>query len=173
MCIRDSYEKELFSESQPSAVRTADSGNRSSGRMRRSNSGTAGAGQGLPPVSYTHLDVYKRQVADQVAKQVPWELNMTLDKALDQSKQLRERMESDPQVRSLMDMARKVEGMPRHASTHAAGVVITAKPVSEYVPLCLNGEAVATQYTTVSYTHLDVYKRQTQRCWFAARQGCP
>lgn len=44
-------------------------------------------------------------------------------------------------------MARKVEGMPRHASTHAAGVVITAKPVSEYVPLCLNGDSVATQYT--------------------------
>ncbi len=86
-------------------------------------------------------------LADTAAKQVPWELNMTLDKALSQSKVLREQYESDTQIRELIDMARKVEGMPRHASTHAAGVVITAKPVREYVPLCLNGDSVATQYT--------------------------
>ncbi len=86
-------------------------------------------------------------LADSVAKSVPWELNMTLDKALSQSRNLRQQYESDSQVRELIDMARKVEGMPRHASTHAAGVVITAKPVREYVPLCLNGDSVATQYT--------------------------
>ena len=86
-------------------------------------------------------------LADTVAKSVPWELNMTLDRALSLSKKLREQYEGDPQVRELIEMARKVEGMPRHASTHAAGVVITAKPVSEYVPLCLNGDSVATQYT--------------------------
>ena len=85
-------------------------------------------------------------VADAVAKQVPWELNMTLERALMQSKPLREQYESDPAVHALLDMAKKVEGMPRHASTHAAGVVITARPVSDYVPLCLNGDAVATQY---------------------------
>lgn len=85
--------------------------------------------------------------ADQVAKLVPWALGMTLDLALEQSKPLRELYESNPEVHRLVDMAKKVEGMPRHASTHAAGVVITAKPVREYVPLCLNGEAVATQYT--------------------------
>jgi DNA polymerase-3 subunit alpha len=86
-------------------------------------------------------------VADQVAKMIPWELNMTLDRALSLSKPLRERAEADPQVRDLIEMAKKVEGMPRHASTHAAGVVITARPVSDYVPLCLNGDMVATQYT--------------------------
>ena len=77
-------------------------------------------------------------VGDTVAKKVPWELNMTLDKALSQSRDLRELYDGDEQVRRLIDMARKVEGMPRHVSTHAAGVVITAQPVSEYVPLCVN-----------------------------------
>ncbi|MDD2361659.1 MAG: DNA polymerase III subunit alpha [Oscillospiraceae bacterium] len=84
--------------------------------------------------------------ADRTAKLVPWELGMTLEKAINQSKPLSELYESDPQVRGLLDMAKKVEGMPRHASTHAAGVVITDKPVSDYVPLCMNGELIATQY---------------------------
>ncbi|MBQ2780223.1 MAG: DNA polymerase III subunit alpha [Clostridia bacterium] len=86
-------------------------------------------------------------LGDEVAKLVPWELNITLDKALEASADLRARYDSDAQVRRLIDMARQVEGMPRHASTHAAGVVIAAKPVQEYVPLCVNGDAVATQYT--------------------------
>ena len=71
---------------------------------------------------------------DQVAKLVPLSLGMTLDTAMKQSKELREKVEADPQVKELWDMARKVEGMPRHASTHAAGVVITDKPVMDYVP---------------------------------------
>ncbi|MCL2884779.1 MAG: DNA polymerase III subunit alpha, partial [Oscillospiraceae bacterium] len=86
-------------------------------------------------------------VADQTAKLVPWELNMTLDRAAEISSDLRARIEGDPQIRALYDMAKKVEGMPRHASTHAAGVVITDKAASEYVPLCVNSDAVATQYT--------------------------
>lgn len=97
-------------------------------------------------------------LADTVAKQVPWELHMTLDRALKQSKGLREQYESDPQVKELIDMARKVEGMPRHASTHAAGVVITARPVDEYVPLCLNGDLVATQYTMTVLEELGLLK---------------
>ncbi len=97
-------------------------------------------------------------VGDTVAKCVPWELNMTLDKALGQSKALSDLYSTDEQVHRLVDMARKVEGMPRHASTHAAGVVITAKPVSEYVPLCLNGEAVATQYTMTALEELGLLK---------------
>ena len=96
--------------------------------------------------------------ADQTAKLVPWELKMTLDKALSQSKQLRELYETDPTVRELIDMAKKVEGMPRHASTHAAGVVITARPVNDYVPLCVNGEAVATQYTMTVLEELGLLK---------------
>ena len=84
--------------------------------------------------------------ADRTAKLVPWEPGMTLEKAIQQSNQLSELYEGDSQVRELLNMAKKVEGMPRHASTHAAGVVITDKPVSDYVPLCMNGELIATQY---------------------------
>ncbi len=97
-------------------------------------------------------------VGDTVAKRVPWELNMTLDKALAQSRPLKELYDADEQVKALVDMAKKVEGMPRHASTHAAGVVITAEPVSEYVPLCLNGDLVATQYTMTALEELGLLK---------------
>ncbi len=97
-------------------------------------------------------------VGDTVAKRVPWELNMTLDKALQQSRPLKELYDTDEQVKRLVDTARKVEGMPRHASTHAAGVVITARPVSEYVPLCLNGELTATQYTMTALEELGLLK---------------
>ncbi len=97
-------------------------------------------------------------VGDTVAKKIPWELNMTLEKALSQSKELRELYENDEQIHRLVDMAKKVEGMPRHASTHAAGVVITAQPVSEYVPLCVNGEQVATQYTMTVLEELGLLK---------------
>ncbi len=95
---------------------------------------------------------------DQVAKLVPMSLGMTLDTAMKQSKDLRERYESDPQVRDLLDMARKVEGMPRHASTHAAGVVITDRRVMDYVPLSKNDEAVVTQYTMTAIEELGLLK---------------
>ncbi len=97
-------------------------------------------------------------LADKVAKLVPWELNMTLDKALEQSKAFRECVETDPQVRRLVDMAKKVEGMPRNASTHAAGVVIAPRPVSDFVPLCVNSEAVATQYPMKNLEELGLLK---------------
>ena len=95
---------------------------------------------------------------DQVAKLVPFSLGMTLDTALKQSRELRERVGSDPQVGELFDMARKVEGMPRHASTHAAGVVITDKPVMDYVPLSKNDDAVVTQYTMTAIEELGLLK---------------
>ena len=95
---------------------------------------------------------------DQVAKLVPLSLGMTLDTALKQSKELRERVESDSQVEDLFHMARKVEGMPRHASTHAAGVVITDRPVMEYVPLSKNDDAVVTQYTMTAIEELGLLK---------------
>ncbi len=97
-------------------------------------------------------------VSDKVAKTVPFDLKMTLDKAMDISVDLKEMAAQDPQVKKLIDTARKVEGMPRHASTHAAGVVITADPVDEYVPLCLNGEAAATQYTMTTLDELGLLK---------------
>ena len=82
---------------------------------------------------------------DQVAKQVPMELGITLDAALKSSQSFRAQYESDEQVKALVDMARKLEGMPRHASTHAAGVLITDRPVTEYVPLAKNDDVVVTQ----------------------------
>ena len=97
-------------------------------------------------------------VSDKVAKTVPFDLKMTLDKAMEISVDLKEMTEEDPQVKKLIDTARRVEGMPRHASTHAAGVVITADPVDDYVPLCLNGEAAATQYTMTTLDELGLLK---------------
>ncbi|MBP3936728.1 MAG: DNA polymerase III subunit alpha [Clostridia bacterium] len=97
-------------------------------------------------------------VTDKVAKLIPNELKMTLQKAYDGSKQLRELVETEPQIKSLFTMAQRVEGMPRHTSTHAAGVVITAQPVGEYVPLCVNGDLVATQYTMNTLERLGLLK---------------
>ena len=97
-------------------------------------------------------------VVDGVAKLVPMEPGITLEKALKASKELRSRYENDPQIRELIDMARRVEGMPRNASTHAAGVVITDKPVSDYVPLAKNGDAVVTQYTMTTLEELGLLK---------------
>ncbi|MCI8388470.1 MAG: DNA polymerase III subunit alpha [Clostridiales bacterium] len=76
---------------------------------------------------------------DSVAKCIPHALDMTLDTALKESRELREMYESSEQVKRLIDTSRALEGMPRHSSTHAAGVVITDRPVHEYVPLALNG----------------------------------
>ncbi len=86
------------------------------------------------------------QQTDQVAKMVPFALDMTLDKALSANPQLREACDADEAVSRLIDTAKKLEGMPRHASTHAAGVLITAKPVYEYVPLQTNDDVVTTQF---------------------------
>ena len=96
--------------------------------------------------------------ADKVAKQIPQALNMTLERALKENEKLRQLKDSDPQIGQLIEMAQKVEGMPRNASTHAAGVVIAPKPVSEYVPLCMNHEAVATQYAMHNLEELGVLK---------------
>ncbi len=97
-------------------------------------------------------------VGDQVAKKIPWDLNMTLDRALEESKPLKELYDSDTQIKRLIDIAKKVEGMPRHASMHAAGVVITAQPVNHYVPLCVNSDAVATQFTMTTLEELGLLK---------------
>ena len=96
--------------------------------------------------------------ADVVAKQVPFELHMTLDRALEVSKPLKERYDADETVRRLIDTARALEGMPRHASTHAAGVVITKNPVYEYVPLAKNDESIVTQFTMTTLEELGLLK---------------
>ena len=95
---------------------------------------------------------------DNVAKQIPTALNMTLDEALSLSKPLREMYESDDTIHRLIDVARALEGMPRHASTHAAGVVITERPVYEYVPLAKNDESVVCQYQMTTLEELGLLK---------------
>ncbi len=82
---------------------------------------------------------------DPVAKLVPQKLDVTLDQALE-VKELRDLYEADADVRRLIDISKSLEGMPRHASTHAAGVVITEKPTYEYVPLSSSGTGVVTQF---------------------------
>ena len=98
------------------------------------------------------------QVVDNVAKQIPFELHITIDKALKSSKELSSLYETNSDVKRLLDMAKRVEGMPRHASTHAAGVVITRDPVSSYVPLAVNDESVVTQYTMTTLEQLGLLK---------------
>ena len=98
---------------------------------------------------------------DVVAKLVPagpGALHITLSDALKLSKQLSDLYEADPRVRKLIDTARALEGMPRHASTHAAGVVITRLPVYEYVPLARNDESIVCQYNMVTLEELGLLK---------------
>lgn len=95
---------------------------------------------------------------DVVAKQVPNELHITLDKALAINPELKKMYDEKPQVRELIDTARALEGMPRHASTHAAGVVITKDPVDTYVPLARNDEQMVTQFTMTTLEELGLLK---------------
>lgn len=98
------------------------------------------------------------QSADQIAKMIPATPNITIDNALIISKDLQTIYASDEKSHDLIDMARKLEGMPRHASTHAAGVVITREPASFYVPLQKNDEAIVTQYTMSNLEELGLLK---------------
>ncbi len=97
-------------------------------------------------------------VVDEVAKLIPQELKITIDKALKMSDELRGLYQNNEDVKKLIDISKKVEGMPRHASTHAAGVVITRDPVSSYVPLAVNDESVVTQFTMVTLEQLGLLK---------------
>jgi len=95
---------------------------------------------------------------DKVAKLIPRPYNITLSQALEESPELRELCREDFKVGSLINIAKKIEGMPRNTSTHAAGVVITDKPVSEYVPLSMNGDCIVTQYTMNEIADLGLLK---------------
>ena len=97
-------------------------------------------------------------LCDRVAKLIPHALGMTISNALEISSELKALYENDTQVKELLNMALSLEGMPRHASTHAAGVVISDKPVSQYVPLSVNDESVVTQYTMTSLEELGLLK---------------
>ncbi len=95
---------------------------------------------------------------DNIAKQIPNELNITIDRALKRSVEFKALYDNDEEAKELIDMARKVEGMPRHASTHAAGVVITHDPVVSYVPLARNDEAIVTQFPMTTLEELGLLK---------------
>ena len=101
-------------------------------------------------VSYNAVDV--------IAKKVPFELNITLDKAMKLNAELKKQYETDPQAKQIIDIAKKIEGMPRHATMHAAGVVITDRPVSDYVPLSKNDDNVVTQFTMTTLEELGLLK---------------
>ncbi len=101
-------------------------------------------------MSYAETDV--------VAKAVPFELGMTLEKALTVSPMLKKMYEEKEDVHRLIDTALTLEGMPRHASTHAAGVLITGKPVMEYVPLQRNEDVITTQYPMGTIERLGLLK---------------
>ena len=98
------------------------------------------------------------QDTDTVAKAIPFDLGMTLEKALTLSPMLKTMYDEQPEVHRLIDTAMTLEGMPRHASTHAAGVLITGKPVMEYVPLQRNDEVITTQYPMGTIERLGLLK---------------
>jgi len=101
---------------------------------------------------------YPYAEVDAVSKSIPFELNMTLDRALSISPELKKNYAENDRVKKLIDMSRALEGMPRHASTHAAGVLITDKPVTEYVPLQRNDEVITTQFPMGTIERLGLLK---------------
>lgn len=96
---------------------------------------------------------------DSIAKMIPQELGITIAKALNMNPELRNTYENDPQVKNLIDMCMKLEGLPRHTSMHAAGVVISKLPVEEYVPLSKGSDgSITTQYTMTTLEELGLLK---------------
>ena len=96
---------------------------------------------------------------DSIAKMIPKELNITLEKSLKTSPELKKSYEEDPKVKELIDMSMRLEGLPRHTSMHAAGVVISQKAVDEYVPLSLGSDgSVTTQFTMTTLEELGLLK---------------
>mgnify|MGYP002942673251 CR=1 FL=1 len=96
---------------------------------------------------------------DSIAKMVPTELNITLDKALKMNPEFKKLYQEDEQVKELIDMSRRLEGLPRHTSMHAAGVVICQKAVDEFVPLSRGSDgAITTQFTMTTLEQLGLLK---------------
>ncbi|MDU3828327.1 MAG: DNA polymerase III subunit alpha, partial [Peptostreptococcus sp.] len=118
--------------------------------------GTMGAKLAIRDVGRV-LDIAYNKV-DAVAKEIPFELNMTIDKAFDKNPTLTEMYESDQDVKEVIDISRKLEGMVRHASTHATGVVISKRPVHDYVPLYRNQDSITTQFTMTTLEELGLLK---------------
>ena len=96
---------------------------------------------------------------DTIAKMIPTELNITIDKALKMNTEFRKMYETDEQVKYLIDMSKRLEGLPRHTSMHAAGVVISQKSVDEYVPLSRASDgSITTQFTMTTLEELGLLK---------------
>ena len=96
--------------------------------------------------------------ADMISKNVPMEMHITLDKALEMNPELKKMYDEDSEVRDVIDISKRLEGLPRHASTHAAGVVITKDPVDSYVPLYKSDSIISTQYTMTILEELGLLK---------------
>ncbi|EQK44910.1 MULTISPECIES: DNA polymerase III subunit alpha [Paraclostridium] len=118
--------------------------------------GTMGAKAAIRDVGRV-LDVSYNKV-DNIAKEIPFALGMTIDKALDTNPNLKKLYEEDSETKEIIDVSRKIEGMLRHASTHAAGVVISKKPIDEYVPLYKHQDAITTQFTMTTLEELGLLK---------------
>ncbi|MGL5328898.1 MAG: DNA polymerase III subunit alpha, partial [Peptostreptococcaceae bacterium] len=118
--------------------------------------GTMGAKAAIRDVGRV-LDIPYNKV-DKIAKEIPFALGMTIDKALDTNPNLRELYENDPETKEVIDVSKSIEGMLRHASTHAAGVVISKNPVDEYVPLYKHQESITTQFTMTTLEELGLLK---------------
>ena len=95
---------------------------------------------------------------DRVSKMIPTELGMTIDKALKMNTELKRAYDNEESTKYLIDMSKRLEGLPRHASTHAAGVVICRDAVMDYVPLNSNDGAITTQYTMNTLEELGILK---------------
>ncbi len=101
---------------------------------------------------------YSYAEVDKIAKMIPSVLNITIEKALDMNSELKAIYDEDIRVKELIDVAKDLEGLPRHTSTHAAGVVIASKPLVEYVPLQKNEGMVVTQFTMGTLEELGLLK---------------
>jgi DNA polymerase-3 subunit alpha len=102
---------------------------------------------------------YPYAFVDSIAKMIPTELNITIEKALKQNQELKKAYDHEEQVKTLIDMSKRLEGLPRHSSTHAAGVVISKLPVDEYVPLSRSSDGtVTTQFAMNTLEELGLLK---------------
>ncbi|MBZ4656344.1 MAG: polymerase alpha subunit [Thermoanaerobacter sp.] len=101
---------------------------------------------------------YPYAEVDVIAKMIPFELGMTIDKALSLNPELKARYENEEKVKQLIDISRSLEGLPRHASTHAAGVVISKEPLVNYVPLQKNEDSIVTQFPMTTLEELGLLK---------------
>lgn len=97
-------------------------------------------------------------VCDKTAKLISSEPNTTIEKALEKEEEFKKLYDSDQTVHQLVDMAQKIEGMPRNTSVHAAGIIITNEPVSDFVPLRTTKDFITTQYTTAVLESLGILK---------------